>query len=661
MHPTEQTHTNTLNMDLVRIEPGTFKMGESSAPLSDSLIDNRPHRTKGDFDEHPVHPVSISQSFYMSPCQITNAQYEQFDPEHKNLRGKNGFSKNDDEAVVFVSWHEATAFCQWLSEKEGQPYRLPTEAEWEYACRAETQTPYFFGHELPTPFHKNVHESWYPDDRRGTDDKEIVPLTVGQTPPNAWGLYDMHGNVDEWCHDWYGPYPSQAQTDPTGPQMGDFRITRGGSHSALLYYLRSASRAATLPHDKSWLIGFRIVLASPPKPNPSPEWPVRLWAKNVQPNTPPNIHKGPDPSIPYFAQPRKYIHIPNDANGPLFHQHNHDTALAQCPNGDLLAIWYSCVTEQGRELVIAASRLRYGQTEWDPADFFWGAPDRNNHAPALWCDGEILYHFNGLGAAATWGALATILRTSSDNGVTWSNAKLIMPEHKTRHMPVQTVFKTQDGQILLPCDAVSIGNGGTAVWVGNKDQDHWHDPGGTIAGIHAAVIQLTDGRLMAFGRGDNIDNKMPMSLSSDMGQTWTYHPSIFPPVTSGHRCLLLRLQEGPIFFAAFAGAHKEKNPDPILITDASGTQRPVTGLYTAISFDEGETWANTRLVSDDGPGTKLEAMDNRPFTMGISTAEPLGYISVCQTKDKLIHLISSRQHYTFNLAWLKQRPPAITS
>jgi sulfatase modifying factor 1 len=645
MIPTEKTFTNSLGVELVPLEGGDFQMGESTAPLLDALTDNRPHRIKGDFDEHPVHKVSISRPFFISACQITNAQYEQYDPAHKSLRGKNGFSKNDDEAVIFVSWFEATGFCRWLSKKEGKPYRLPTEAEWEYACRSGTQTPFFFGNSLPAPFHKNVQESWLPDPRRNSGENEIVTLTVGQTPPNAWGLYDMHGNVEEWCEDWYGLYLPQDQIDPTGPEAGDFRITRGGSHGAL-------------PQDMSWLIGLRVVLAASSKTNPSPGPITRRWAINVSQDTPTDIQTGPDPSVPYFAPPRKYLQVATNANGPLFHQHNHDTALAECPNGDLLALWYSCVTERGRELVVAASRFRFGQTEWDPADFFWGAPDRNNHAPALWCDGETLFHFNGLGAAATWGALATILRTSSDNGVTWSTAKLIMPEHKTQQMPVQTVFRTQDGRILLPCDAVSVGSGGTAVWLGSKDQDVWHDPGGTIAGIHASVIQLKDGRLMAFGRGDNIDEKMPMSISSDMGKTWTHSPSVFPPVSSGQRCLLLRLPEDHIFFAAFAGAHKDENPAPIIITDVSGTRRHITGLYAAISFDEGNTWANTRLVSDDGPGTQLEAMDDRPFTMGFDTAEPLGYISVCQTKNKLIHLISSRQHYTFNLAWLKTPPPA---
>jgi len=152
--------------------------------------------------------------------------------------------------------------------------------------------------------------------------------------------------------------------------------------------------------------------------------------------------------------------VPPGAQGPLFEAHNHDTALAACPNGDLLAIWYSCVTERGRELVVAASRLRYGREAWDPADLFWGAPDRNNHAPALWSDGEgTLYHFNGMSTAATWGPLATVLRTSTDNGVTWSKARLIMPEHGVHHQPVESVFQTREGWIILPCDAVPGGSG----------------------------------------------------------------------------------------------------------------------------------------------------------------------------------------------------------
>ena len=105
---------------------------------------------------------------------------------------------------------------------------------------------------------------------------------------------------------------------------------------------------------------------------------------------------GPAPNTPYFKGPRKYVKILEEASGPLFSRHNHDPAIAKCKNGDLLAIWYTCFREPGRELALAASRLRYEAEEWDDADLFWDAPDRNDHAPALWFDGEeTLYHFNG--------------------------------------------------------------------------------------------------------------------------------------------------------------------------------------------------------------------------------------------------------------------------
>lgn len=642
-------------------------MGAGDAPLPSDLSEDRPHRRFGDFDERPAHPVTVSRPFHIGAHEVTNAQYEAFDPAHRELRGKLGFSAADDEAVVFVSWHEAEAFCRWLSDREGLPYRLPTEAEWEYVCRAGTRTPFAFGDALPDAFHKNVRESWYPDATRSDGNAEVVPLTVGQTPANPWGVFDTHGNVEEWCHDWYGPYADGPQTDPVGRAGGDFRVTRGGSHSTQLYYLRSANRSAALPEDRTWVIGFRVVIGEMPDTAPLPDLPPCIWQVDVHPGDapgprpspalPPSAFRAPHSSEPFFAPPRKFVHVDSDATGPLFPDHNHDTALAACANGDLLALWYSCVTERGRELVVAASRLRHGHDEWDAADCFWGTPDRNNHAPALWADSDgTLYHFNGMGAAATWGALATVLRTSIDHGVTWSDARLIIPEHGPRHMPVQTVFRAHDGAILLPCDAVTGGSGGTATWLSYDNGETWSDPGGTAAGIHAAVVQLNDGRLMAFGRGDDIDGRMPKSLSSDMGKTWTCQTGPFPPISGGQRCVMLRLQEGPILFLSFLGSRREAETHEI--TDASGAVRPVTGLFAALSFDEGETWSCRRLISDDGPGRELETMDGRPFTVGFSSAEPGGYISVCQSADGLIHLISSRLHYTFNLAWLKAPPPA---
>ncbi|HOF41866.1 MAG TPA: SUMF1/EgtB/PvdO family nonheme iron enzyme, partial [Candidatus Hydrogenedentes bacterium] len=181
-------------MEFVRITPGTFMMGQAEG---------------GDWDEAPAHEVTISKPFHLAATEITNAQYEAFDPEHRAFRGEKGFAKDDDEAVVFVSWHNAVAFCAWLSEKEEKPYRLPTEAEWEYACRAGTGTLYWTGDSLPEVHHKHQEEFWYP---------VPVGLHVGMAPPNPWGLHDMHGNVEEWCLDWYGHHSSTFPCMSWSPQ-----------------------------------------------------------------------------------------------------------------------------------------------------------------------------------------------------------------------------------------------------------------------------------------------------------------------------------------------------------------------------------------------------------------------------------------------------------
>ncbi len=638
--PSEKQFANSLGMKFVRIEPGSFMMGSPEG---------------GDFDERPVHRVAISRPFYLGACEVTNAQYERFDPGHRKLRGKNGFSNDDDEAVVFVTWHDAVGFCERLSRAEGRPYRLPTEAEWEYACRAGTTTPFHTGPRLADPaFQKNVREYEIPPP---------VSLAVGRTPANPWGLFDVHGNVEEWCLDWYGLYEPGEQADPIGRADGDFRVTRGGSHSTKLDYLRSANRSGTLPEDKSWLIGFRVALGPAPDTTPLAVPPPPL---HQRPAAVPSVKEPPrpDPSKPYFVGPRPYVKIPPGSDGPLFSKHNHDPAIVECPNGDLLAIWYTCRTEPGRELALAASRLRRGTDAWEAAAPFWDAPDRNDHAPALWSDGKTLYHFCGLSTAATWGNLAVVLRTSSDSGFTWSKARLIAPEHGRRRQPVESVLRTRDGAIVLACDAVPGGSGGTALLMSRDREKTWFDPGegkpkpefrdgatgAWIAGIHAGVVELNDGRLLAFGRGDAINGRMPQSVSADGGQTWTYRASPFAPIGGGQRLVVQRLAEGPIFFASFAKTMPVKT--------ASGAERNVSGLFAALSFDEGQTWPVRRLVTDDGPPREIDGGGNTGrFILSRDSGEPRGYLSVCQASDGVIHLIASKQHYAFNLAWLKTPGP----
>ncbi|MHC4174442.1 MAG: sialidase family protein, partial [Planctomycetota bacterium] len=225
-----------------------------------------------------------------------------------------------------------------------------------------------------------------------------------------------------------------------------------------------------------------------------------------------------------------------------------------------------------------------------------------------------------------------------------------------------------EGFIILPCDAGRGGSGGTVIHISRNNGKTWTDPGQGqpapkfedgatghwIAGIHAGVVQLRDGSLMAFGRGNNIDGRMPMSLSNDMGQTWTYSASEFPPIGGGQRVILRRLQEGPILFISFADRNKG-----MLIRGAAGRQCQVYGMFATLSFDEGKTWSIKRLLTDGGPARELDGGGNTGrFVMDQNHAEPKGYLAATQTPNALIHLISSKQHYVFNLAWLKQPMPA---
>jgi formylglycine-generating enzyme required for sulfatase activity len=672
--PTEKEFTNSIRMKFVRIEPGTFDMGYGSGGELDEKVLAATERSgdrriglerfgkNGDFDEYPTHKVTISKPFYMGIYEVTNHQYEQFQQLHLHIRGKRGFSIDSDEAAVFISWNQAKAFCEWLSKKEGLPYRLPTEAEWEYACRAGTKTQYHTGDFLPDEYIKNPDNSWYPCPRRGRGSAEIVPLHVGKTQPNAWGLYDMHGNVEEWCEDWYGAYVGTRQSDPVGRVDGEFKVTRGGSHGTVGYYLRSSNRMSTLPEDKTFMIGFRVVIGDMPETLPLPSQEPWAFQKNVSQVVPSDISKGPDAAKPYFRGPLTFMKIKKNSFGPLFDRHNHQPAITDCPNGDLLTTWYTCVSERGRELAMAASRLPYGSQVWQDASPFFEAADRNDHGNALMYDGDrTIYHFVGLSNASTWGPLDIVMRKSIDNGATWTRGQLITGEHQRRSQVIESAFITREGYFVLPCDASPSSSGGTAIHISKDNGATWNDPGGTIAGIHAGVAQLDDGRLIAFGRGDNIKNVvngveqqcMPRSISNDMGKTWEYSPTEFPSVGGGKRLTLIKLQEGPLLMCAFANGQP-----PVYVTDVSGKKREVSGIFAALSYDGGQTWPDIRLITDDGPDREFISTDRSVFTMGLNSAEPKGYFSICQAKNGLIHLISSKNLYTFNLKWAQTSPPA---
>lgn len=667
----EQTWRNGIGVTMMPIEPGTFRMGNDGqidyAALPELKKKELIGKGHGDppraanpleWDETPTHEVEITRGFSMSITPVTNKQYEQFDPDHRRFRGERGFSRGDDEAVLFVSWFDAMRFCEWLTAKEGRHYRLPTEAEWEYACRAGTTTAYSTGDTLPGIYHQ--HQVM---DRVHALDAEEVSLTVGQSPANPWGLHDMHGLVEEWCHDWYGPYTDEPQIDPLGRATGIARVTRGGSHSTGLPFLRSANRSAALPDTRSFLIGFRVVAGELPDSDPLPEGARPIWARNVTQDPAPKSNAD---DAPIFLNPNTYTRIAAAANGPLHITHNHCPALTVCPNGDLLAIWFSTVKERGREMVIAGARLRHGNEQWDDPDVFLHVADRNLTGSALWWDGkETLYHFNGVGAGDHWRDLALVMRTSTDNGETWSSPRIIGPRHASRHQVIDGVMKTKNGTMVLACDASWTGSGGTAVHLSYDDGASWEDPGADepepdfkpngqgawIAGIHASIVELNDGRWLAFGRGNEINGRMPQSVSDDHGKSWVYSASPFDPIAGAQRPALIRLREGPLLFLSFARG--------LEMTDAAGETVEGHGMFAALSFDEGKSWPVLKLVTPGGPPRILDAPCNQRWGEQFSTldrnrAESRGYLTAAQAVDGMIHVLSSGTHYAFNLAWIKQ-------
>jgi hypothetical protein len=473
----------------------------------------------------------------------------------------------------------------------------------------------------------------------------------------------MHGNVEEWCYDWYGPYTADSQNDPVGRVCGDFRVLRGGSHSTDIYFLRSANRMGALPEDKHWLIGFRVVLGEPPQTKPLPAPAPELHRQNVVQRDPAQAAKGPDPDKPYFKGPRRYVNIPTQANGPVYAAHNHDPAVVGCPNGDVLAVWYTCVSEKGRELAQAASRLVRGADQWQPASSFWDAPDRNDHAPALWFDGKGgIYHITGMSVGSGHHLTAIILRKSSDSGATWSAARIIIPDYHVGKKPSGPVFRMNDGAVTFAVDDSGSWGNGSSLWISRDETLTWSNPGGHISGIHAGVAQLDDGTIIGFGRegefptedGKRAITVVPKSISTDGGKTFTWHETDFPGIGGQQRLALLKLKEGPLVLASFANTGIE-------ITDAAGTKRTVRGLYAALSHDRGKTWPHIRLISDDQPGHPVESTGGGLFVMSERNSEYRGYLSICQSTDGLVHLISSRQHYAFNLKWLETLAPPETS
>jgi len=603
--------TNSIGIQMVPVHPGSFRMGSATS-------------SKDCWDERPVHNVAITKPFFISETEITVAQFRQF---RKDFVGTGGF----EPYAAGIGWYDAVAFCEWLGEKEGKPYRLPTEAEWEYACRAGTDSDFSSGNRMPAP-----------------------------ETANAWGLKNMHTGVREWCRDWYGEYPPADQVDPVGPDEGLVRVIRGGSldnderNVEKVDYARSANRAGIAPSfgpKKSvqtgsgagyHSIGFRVVQASLPKANPAAHQTpfARLGVKQM--TEPSGI--GPDSRKPYFRKryllptppenrPRKEI----DAAGfhPSFRDHNHSPALEVCPNGDVLLIIYTSYSEYEPGVSLVASRLRFGADEWDMPSPMFDFVDVNDHAPLLWNDRGLLRFFWGNPQLDS--AYPFQFTGSTDNGATWTEVQFpffagaVGPHSR---QPINSAFRDANGTLYIPSD----GEGNNSVlWASRDNGKSWYDTGGRSAGRHTVYALLKDGRILGIGgKNTDIDGYMPQAVSADGGRTWQVSKTPFASLASNQRPSLLRLKSGRLFFA---GDFQKRR------TGARPAGVTQTGAFAALSDDDGATWRIKKL-----PGTQQHEKDTPPW------GETLGYSAVRQAPNGMIHLITTMNnpclHFEMNEAWI---------
>ena len=610
---------NSIGMAMVAVAPGSFEMGVDSVPLPKALIAGASgvvyDRTSdaGDYDETPVHKVTITQPFRMSVTEVTAEQYRLFRPDYHPNPHYAPYASG-------VSWHDATAFCVWLSKREGKTYRLPTEAEWEYVCRAGSRTPFSSGAERPAP-----------------------------EASNRWGLKNMHTGVAEWCLDWHDLYPRDPQTDPVGPAGGIARVVRGGGldHRAsktdggkllpaeMPYYARSANRASMAPDFASpdSPIGFRVVEGAMPKTAPLPYQPpmVQLAVKQTRADW----SAGPDTAKPYYHTRPLFPEL-GDRNvrdvgwkiglQPGLGKAYHNSAVQALDNGDLIAAYYNTPEyEDDPDQTILTMRLRYGAEDWDMPEPWPDFADADDAAPVFWNDHGKLWFF--WGSPRLLGGYPFQWMTSADNGATWSAVHFPALEGsvgKFTPQPINSIVRSREGVIYLPVD----GAGGQSVLFASKDDGKtWYDTGGRTAGRHTTLVIGKDGALIGFGgKNTNIDGFMPKAVSRDGGKTYAVSKTPFRPLGSGQRPSAIRLASRRLFFVAD-------------LFDKKKLGDKGAGAFVALSDDDGETWQTRQLP-------------------GIVTA---GYTTATQAPNGVIHIVTSKNkpavHIELNEAWVREGGP----
>ncbi len=239
-------------LEMIGIPAGTFMMGSTSRESADA-VPTALGKVPFPKSETPVHQVTITQDFQLGKYEVTKAQWEAV-METTPWSGQSFVLDDPDSPATHVSWNDAQAFITTLNGMTGETFRLPTEAEWEYACRAGSTTEYYFGDSSATL----SDYAWW--EGNAVNAAERYAHVVGHLLPNDFGLFDMHGNVWEWCEDWYASsyYSSSPSSDPTGPTSGSNRVIRDGGFIGGAAYCRSAGRSRNNPASSFSSLGFRL-------------------------------------------------------------------------------------------------------------------------------------------------------------------------------------------------------------------------------------------------------------------------------------------------------------------------------------------------------------------------------------------------------------------
>ena len=612
----------------VEIPAGSFVMGADADALLDSVtmgfgvMSIRPEH--GDFDEVPAHPVRISKAFKIGVTEVSPAEYRLFDPNYKAGAATPAYAAG-------MSWQQAMAYCAWLTKKTGKPWRLPTEAEWEYIARAGGKD--IFG---------NSNEMSKPD------------------IANTFGVKNMGVGRPEWTLDWYAPYQPGEQADPVGAAAGYTKVVRGGGldfrksatkttpdlnvPAAAPFFSRASNRASMAPaySSKGGNIGFRVVQASMPAAKLGPTQTLFFeTAVKQEPIAPNSLTSGPDPTKPWYHVHELFPNLQGKSMpevgwklglAPGLGVNYHNSAIQVLPNGDLLAAYYNApVNEDDPDQTILVMRRRAGAEDWDMPEPFPMFADAALAGPVIWNDaahpGKIWMFW---GFPRLIGAGPFCYATSTDNGATWSQVTFpYFPKPIGAYVsqPIDSIVRAKDGTIYIPTDSTGKdddGNGSiSVVWATKDEGKTWYDTGGRTAGRHTTIVIAKNGDLLGFGgKNSEIDGHMPLARSSDGGKTWKKSVTPFDELLSGERPSVIRLASGLLFFVADYNPKHEKHIHK-------------DGAYVALSDDDGATWTMKRLPPD------------------ILT---VGYTTATQGPDGVIHVVTSKNTPNYeielNEAWV---------